>query len=283
MRILIADGIDTAAEQSGVTVQAARTLSRLTGASAEWVDWPAAMVGVGGSGSWVENAAQGLGDLRRRISLDDGGLILISYSGGNRIVHDLLNQAATSGDAALLARVRAVGFVSDPWRPRGEFVPDTVDPGGWGLCGEDHGPIPERSVWCAAEGDAATAAEPDAMLRTAADIGTNMDEKRLRGAFEGVRRHLSEESFQLQGLYDGNPVRWLRELFDRGLQLRGDVDRYYGGWHTEHYTRPYAHGHSLVERMCARLAELSGEPGNGSEPEAGGEARGISPRTAASS
>lgn len=278
MRILIADGIDTASEQSGVTSQAARTLERLTGGTAEWVDWPAAMVGVGGTGSWVENAARGLADLEARVASADDPLILLSYSGGNRIVHDFLRNAA-AGAPATLDRVRAVGFVSDPWRPRGERVPGTPDPGGWGLCGEHHGPVPERSVWCAAEGDAATSALPDAMLRTAADIGTYMDEKRFSGAIDGVRRHLSEESFQLQGLYDGNPVRWLRDLFDRGLQLRGDVDRYYGGWHTEHYTRPFDGGPSLVERMCAELVRRAGVespagPGHGDTGDA------ATPRTA---
>ena len=258
MRIIIADGIDTSLEHSEVMSQAARTLARWTGTTPEWVDWPAAMVGVGGEGSWVANAAIGLADLREKLNTDDDGVILISYSGGNRIVHDLLNEAAAAGDTTLLSRVRAVGLVSDPWRPAGERTPGTPDPGGYGLCGEDFGPIPERTVWCAAEGDAATAALPDAMLRTAADIGTHMDEKRLTGALDGIRTRLAAESFQLQGLYDGNPVRWLRDLFDRGAQLRGDVDRYYGGWHTDHYTRPFAGGPSLIERLCAELAGHAG-------------------------
>lgn len=260
MRIIIADGIDTSHEHSEVSRQAARTLARWTGSEPEWVDWPAAMVGVGGAGSWVENAEIGLADLRDKLSADDDGLILISYSGGNRIVHDLVNQAAAAGDTVLLDRLRAIGFVSDPWRPAGQRTPGTPDPGGYGLCGEDFGPIPERSVWCAAEGDASTAALPDAMLRTAADIGTHMDEKRLSGALDGIRTRLAAESFQLQGLYDGNPVRWLRDLFDRGAQLRGDVDRYYNGWHTDHYTRPFDGGPSLVERMCAELARRAGVP-----------------------
>lgn len=253
MRIIIVDGIDTSQQRSGVAEQAADELSRRLGPDTrcEWVDWPAAMIGVGGTGTWVDNAAAGLAELHRTVLRDDDRLVLIAYSGGNRVVHDYLSQ-----HPEVHPRIAAVGLVSDPFRPRGRWLPGTPDPGGWGVCGQDYGPLPERTVWCAAEGDAVTCAAWDSLLRTGADLGATISERRLAGALAAFREHLDAGSFQLHGLVVRDPVAWTRELGRRVAEARVDIDRYFDGWHTEHYTDPYRGGPSLVQRMCAELAAL---------------------------
>ena len=255
MQIIIADGIDTSSEHSTVSLQAAQTLAPPLSVEAQWVQWPAAMAGVGGSGSWVENPALGLSALTEMVDGNHHDIVLIGYSGGNRIAHEFLD---TRPD--LHARVRAVGLISDPFRPRDKWLPGTANPQGWGVCGERYGPLPERTVWCAAAGDVITCAEPDSLLRTVADLSASVSDHRWSGVLSALRRNLDDGSFQLAKGATDDPVAWAKELRRRVATARADIDRYFGGWHTDHYTDPYQQGPSLVQRMCVQLAKLTLAP-----------------------
>lgn len=259
MRILVRDGIGTAGSSSGVVDITAHRLAALTGAAVEWVSWPAAMAGVGGRSTWTAGARRGLADLRRRVGAGgtaDWGdeLVLLAYSGGNRIVHDFLDAHPEQ-----LGRVRAVGLMSDPFRPRDRFQAGLPEPGGWGLCGERLGPIPERTRWCAVPGDVITAAEPDAILRTVADVSANVP--------GGLRRDVAEilfgGRFQLVWQVDSarrDPLGWLAGLGGRLARARLDVERYFTGWHTTNYTRrATGGGPGVAELFADELYELVGE------------------------
>lgn len=259
MRILVCDGIGTAGSTSGVVDVTAHRLARLTGAEVEWVRWPAAMAGVGGHSTWSAGVRRGLADLRRRV--DAGGtpaggdeLVLLAYSGGNKIVHDFLDAHPEQ-----LPRIRAVGLMSDPFRPRDRFGPGLDAPEGWGISGERPGPIPDRTRWCAVPGDAITTAGADSLLRTVADLSVNVP--------GGLRRDLREVllagRFQLAwqvGAARRDPLGWVGGLGARASRAVLDIRRYFTGWHTTHYTRRGPDGSpSPAELLADELyAVLSG-------------------------
>ena len=262
LRILVADGIGTALEPSGVIDPVATRLAAATGAAVERVEWPAAMAWVGGdSTTWAEGAEIGLADLERRVDATDDELILLAYSGGNRIVHDFLDRRPD-----VHHRVRAVGLMSDPYRPRDRWQRGAEAPGGWGLCGERTGPLPERTVWSAVPGDVITAGPRDSVLRTVADLAAHVP--------GGLRRDLREVllagRFQLAWRYEearADPLRWVRGFGGRVARAAKDVERYLTGWHTTHYTDRPDGGRSLADRLADELLDvLAAYPSPGSSP-----------------
>src|SRR5699024_4370625 len=164
MRIYVLDGAGTHGRHDNSVI--AGGVDRLEGSlirkhdpdtTAEWVPWQAALMGVGGNReSWETNSREGVRLLVERMKSHDEDVILIAYSAGNKPAHDFLNDHPEFHD-----RVAAVGFVSDPWRPRDRWQHGLGDPGGWGVCGEDYTPIPARCFWTAVPGDVIPCAQPD--------------------------------------------------------------------------------------------------------------------------
>lgn len=209
------------------------------------VSWPASMASVGGPLSWPESSKIGVEDIGRIVdNVSDKQVILLAYSGGNRPVHEWLDQNPDK-----LHRVAAVGFMSDPYRPRNRQqhgLPATL---GWGICGERLGPIPSRSYWTSAPGDAISDALPDAIIRTAGDVSDAMP-----GSFlMDLGKHVRDGDLQLAwkiGEFKKNPFAYFMGLGPRLAQARIDIDGYLNGRHTTAYVAPHEGGLSLAHRLA---------------------------------
>lgn len=148
--VLVMDGIGTAStptKTSSVLDYAAdEVMSGITDAVREIVLWPASYGPVGDGSSWTQSADIGVINAVGIISrYPDHDIVIMAYSGGNLIAKRLLEVRPD-----LHARVVAMGRLSDPWRPRNRWQHGTPDPGGWGVCGEELGPIADRTYWSSA-------------------------------------------------------------------------------------------------------------------------------------
>src|SRR5690625_92756 len=136
------------------------------GTTAEWVPREAALLGVGvNQQSWADNSRDGVGMLVERMTSHQGRAIIIAYSAGNKPAHDFLDAHPEFHD-----RIAAVGLVSDPWRPASRWQHGTPQPIGYGIMGEDLGPLRGRTFWTSVHDDVISAAWPDALLRYVADV-----------------------------------------------------------------------------------------------------------------
>ena len=258
MRIYVLDGAGTHGRHDNSVI--AGGVDRLEGTltrkhdpdtTAEWVPWQAALMGVGGNReSWDNNSREGVRLLVERMQSHDEDVILIAYSAGNKPAHDFLNDHPEFHD-----RVAAVGFVSDPWRPRDRWQHGLGDPGGWGVCGEDWTPIPARCFWTAVPGDVIPCAQPDSLLRYAADISGGDPDRIVHDMIEAATRG----RFQL-ARFLGLPLHeWLVGLGRRLHEARMAVEGYlWLGHHTKHYVGPVNTGggdlRSLLDRLMDSIA-----------------------------
>ena len=222
-------------------------------ASDKRVVWPASMAGIGGPLSWADASSEGVQwlDDTIRTAPEDTRLILLGYSGGCRVIHEWLDQ-----NPDLLDQVAAVGLLSDPYRPPGRSQHGTRQLGGWGIAGQRKGPISQRTFWTSVEGDVISDAQPDALLRTVADLSD-----RIPGGFlDDLWGHHLDGSWQLAwqlNVIRTNPLGWLGTLGRRFDQARVDIHGYMTGRHTLAYLEPHetASGNeSLAQRLADTVA-----------------------------
>lgn len=255
---LIFDGIGTSGKTSRILDYAATTITQnLQRAGAEvdteWAVWPASMLGaVGGKGeSWETSsiiAKAWLNEKLKHIPPQDK-IILLAYSGGNKPVHDWLNENPDKLD-----RICAVGFASDPFRPEGKQQTGMEKlPGLYGICGEDFTPIPDRAFWVAVPGDDITASPRDAILRTAADFSKGFPADILSGAIPKLSKGNFQLAWQL-GIIQRDPIGYLMGLGGRLDYARQAIIRYGSGFHNTHYRNPYAGGESPMLRFGNTIA-----------------------------
>ncbi|WKW86814.1 lysin B [Gordonia phage Conley] len=207
--------------------------------------WPASMAMVGGTKSWNQSTEAAIEEIDRVVSQINGQtFILLGYSGGCRPVREWLER-----NPGLLHQVVAVGMLSDPFRPKDRKQAELPETRGWGICGQELGPIPDRTYWTTNPGDVISDALPDSLLRTPADASDVMP-----GQFVGeLHRHLNagdlQLAYQLQ-VFRQNPMKWFFKLGPRLHQARVDIEGYLGGQHTTAYQKPYAGGGSLADRLA---------------------------------
>lgn len=253
MHVIYADGIGS--NNPGVDREASvlySVVKHLADLNSEYkedrVEWPASMAMVGGLKSWRESTRIGISEIDKIVSeIGNDTFILLGYSGGCRVIHHWLKQ---NQDKHHL--VKAVGLLSDPYRPQNRNVIGVQKTKGWGICGEDEGPIPDRTFWAAAPGDVITDALPDSLLRTPADASDVMPHEWI-GDLYG---HMSKGDLQLANqlhLFRTNPFRWLSNFGPRIEQARVDVEGYMTGQHTTAYLKPYAGGGSLTNRLAGAV------------------------------
>lgn len=253
MLIAFADGIGTArlTDDDGRSIlqHVVRPLAAKTGAAPVRIEWPASMAGMGGHQSWASSARVGVDHLDRITDAHPGEqIILLGYSGGCRVIHDWLDTRA-----GMHPRVAAVGLMSDPFRPAERWQHGLPGPGGWGIAGQRLGPVPGRTFWTSAPGDAISSCPADSPLRTAADLSDQIPGALLTD----LAGHLRRGDWQLatyMGLWRRDPLAYLRGLGPRLHQARLDVEGYLTGAHTLAYTRPHAGGDSLAHRLAATIA-----------------------------
>lgn len=248
MRILVADGIGTKGMTSQVIDDAVRRLASRTGGRAFWIEWPASMMGVGGPLSWEESTRIGVEKIYELLKDTDDDIVLMAYSGGCRVVREFLKLFPDYHD-----RIRAVGLMSDWMRPQGKHQHGTPVPQWYGLGGQDEGPIPDRTFYSALDGDAITAARPDAILRTITDA-SHLRPDQILGT---LVHNISSGNFQLAwklGELQKNPLAYIFSLGPRLHQARLDIRGYLTGAHTKAYTTPIFGGESMSHRLGDTLA-----------------------------
>lgn len=236
IHVRVLDGIGTAGKTSNVIDPAVETLvddltKRGIDIEAEWVDYPAAMLTfVGGSFTWQQSSDVGIELLLKEFDkYPDDKFVLMSHSGGNLPVHDFLEKYPEFHD-----QIIAVGFLSDPWRPEGKYQHGVPNPGGFGVCGQNPGPLADRSFWTSAPGDPISGAAKDSLLRYVADLGKGTPDQMIRDAII----YWQQGKFQLAAFLGLPFHEWFFGLGARIQNTVGEVQRYMTGYHTTHYTRP---------------------------------------------
>jgi pimeloyl-ACP methyl ester carboxylesterase len=250
MHIVYADGIGSSVKgftdgQSILYKVVERLIELNPSITSTRVTWPASMAMVGGNKSWEESSSIGVADVNTIVDANpQEKFILLGYSGGNRVIHEWLEQNPNKLD-----KIAAVGLMSDPYRPRDKKQAELSDTTGWGICGEKLGPIPDRTFWTVAQADVISDALVDSILRTPADASSVMPGQFL----VELRNHMKTGDLQLAwqlGVFKQNPLAWFTNLGIRLYQARIDIKGYMGGLHTTAYITPYAGGPSLAARLA---------------------------------
>lgn len=253
MHIIFADGIGSANVSDSESI-ILKIVERLVELNPSWtysrVIWPASMATVGGSHSWVDASKIGVDHVEALIQdRPDERFVLLGYSGGNRVIHEWLDRAYNFK----LDRIAAVGLMSDPWRPEGRKQYELPYTYGWGICGQNLGPIPDRTFWTTVPGDVISDAGYDSILRTPADASDVMPGQFL----SDLAGHLKSGNLQLAwqiGVFQKHPLKWVMNLWPRLDRARIDIEGYFGGRHTSDYINPYAGGRSLAHRLADSIS-----------------------------
>lgn len=249
MRIHILDGAGTAGKSSGVIDKTAESIAeKLDIAEIKWIDYPAAMLKtVGGNYTWEESSREGVRLLIEEMNSHDDRVILLAYSAGNKPVHDFLDMFPEFHD-----RIAAVGFMSDPWRPRDRYQTGTPKPIGYGIKGEREGPLGDRSYWTSVVNDVISAAWPDAIMRYVADVVEGSFDDMITEAIRLGRLGNFQLSWQL-GIVQRNPFGWLFGLGGRIGQFAADARGYLTGAHTNDYIKPFKTNDGITDSLATRL------------------------------
>lgn len=262
MLVIYADGIGTAhlADDDGRSILLAvvrRLVERLREQGKDVlplrVKWPASMATVGGPLSWGQAAKIGVDNLDRIMRENPGrSVVLLGYSGGCKVIHDWLD----SKPRFELERVKAVGLLSDPFRPSTRWQDGTPNPGGYGIAGARLGPVGGRTFWTSFREDIISSCPADSPLRTVADLSD-----KIPGSFlDDLGRHLREGDWQLANymrLWRKDPLAYIRSFAPRMAAARAGVKGYLGSAHTFAYTREFATPDKPGDRrsLAFRLAD----------------------------
>lgn len=251
MKIHVLDGAGSAGKTSGVIDHTVNRLKeKLDISEAKWIDYPAAMLNaVGGNKTWEESSREGVRLLMEEMASHDEKVILLSYSAGNKPLHDFLDMFPEFHD-----RIAAVGFMSDPWRPRDRFQSGTPRPVGYGIKGERRGPIAHKSFWTSVFDDVISAAREDAIMRYVADtVDGSFDEMITEAIRLGAMGNF-QLSWQL-GVIQRDPFRWFFGLGERIRQFGVDAHGYLTGAHTNDYIKPFKTKDGKEESLAERLGD----------------------------
>lgn len=243
---LVLDGIGSSeGRNSPIVTTIAQHLETRAGTTTHYVNWRAGMIGAGAGGSWNANSRDAVTMIRRWLDTNTGDVILIAHSGGNKPVHDFLDNYPEYHH-----RVRAVGLVADPWRPHDRWQHGVANPGGWGVAGERYTPIPDRVFWTAVPGDFIPCAPPDSLLRHVTDVSYGHPDQLVRDAINAFQKG----RFQLAAFL-GLPLHeWVFGLGRRIREASDGVWRYLNGWHGQHYLGPVDTGGD-ERSLAVRLAD----------------------------
>ena len=251
IRVLVCDGIGTAGRTSNVIDPAVHHLTddlneRGIETVSEWIDYPAAMLKlVGGNYTWQQSSDMAVKLLIEQFQkYPDDKFVLMAYSGGNKPVHEFLEYFSRFHH-----QVVSVGFMSDPWRPEKKFQHDTPDPGGFGVCGQDAGPLEDRSFWTSVKGDPISGAAPDSLLRYVGDLGHGTPDQMIRDAII----YFQQGKFQLAAFLGLPFHEWFFGLGARINATAAEVQRYMSGWHTTYYTKPFKTSESDDRSLSVRF------------------------------
>lgn len=246
MRILTLDGImtnqiGTTDVMKGVVDEFAKNVPE---AQHVVIPYPAAMMGVGGPESWERSTEVGLHNLVEAVKKSDDDLVLVGYSGGCKPLHEFLSRFPQYHD-----RIKAVGFVSDPWRPAKQWQHGTPNPLGFGIMGQDAGPIPDRTYWTSAKGDPISGAKPDSLLRYMADVCEG-EIHQVPGAFLTLAQ---TGRFQIPAFLKLPIHEWFFGLGPRIVNAVQESHSYLNGGHDAAYVIPFLTNDKETKSLSARL------------------------------
>lgn len=250
MKLYVLDGAGSAGRTSGIIDATVNRISaKVKLSEIKWINYPASMMGVGGSQSWEDSSRIGVRLLAEEMQSHNEDVVLLSYSAGNKPLHDFLDVYEEFHQ-----RIVAVGFMSDPWRPKGRYQAGTREPIGYGVKGERLGPIANRSYWTSGYNDVISAAYPDAIMRYVADVVDGTPDQIITEAI----RLGSLGSFQLSwqlGIIQKNPIGWLLGLGGRVGQFASDANGYLTGAHTKAYITPVKTSDGKTGSLAERLGD----------------------------
>lgn len=248
MHILVLDGIGSFGRTSNVIDHTVHRLAESIGGRVHWIPWEASMMGIGGETLWPESSRRGTELIKEYMDTYNESVVLLAYSGGNRPVHEFLNQYPEYHH-----RILAVGLMSDPWRPHDRSQSGAEYSGnGYGIMGQDYGPIPDRTYWTTVQGDCISDAAPDSLLRYAA---TSTD-VHLTGAIDEFVRRAQSGRLQLIPFL-GLPIHeW---FFGLGGRIQRSLEEARGyvstGKHTRGYIDPHRTSDGDDRSLAYRLAD----------------------------
>lgn len=247
--VICFDGVGTDGRIAGsVLAPTADRLATKLGANTHWIPWgQSTMLNMGGGGTWDHNSRQGVATLVQWMDTHPNHHIaLLSYSGGSKPAHNFLNQ-----HPQFHHRILGAGFLSDPWRPHDRWQTGLPYPGGWGICGQNPTPIPDRAWWTTVPGDTIPNAQPDALLRYFADVSYGGPDQIITEAI----RAFQQGRFQLAA-HLNLPLH--QRIFGLGRRINDAttaVHQYLNGWHTTHYHGPVRTDGGDTRSLSDRLAD----------------------------
>lgn len=278
--VLAMDGIGTAGtptKTSNILDPAVDTvMSGLDNATRELVLWPASYGPVGGGMSWSQSADIGVINAAGIISnYPEHDIVIMAFSGGNLIAKRLLEKRPD-----LHHRVVAMGRLSDPWRPASRWQNGTPDPGGFGVSGEELGPIANRTYWSSAPAvqqwinapakrngrtlprtvvaDPISSAHRNSLLRPFAH-GTDYLGSDIEAFFRDVRDFTNKSNTQILfeiTMMRQNPFKWFTELGGRINISREEIFAYsMYGQHTTAYIEEFRTNDGQSDSLSVRLGK----------------------------
>lgn len=244
---LVLDGAGSHGKTSGVVDPCVERLKWKTGCKAEWVEWRASLMGVGGSLSWPEASRRAVMRIAQMARDTDDDIILIGYSAGVRPVREFL-----ADHPELRDRVVAVGLLADAWQPASRQQNGVPNPSGYGIMGSDYGPIRDRTFWVAAPGDPIPRCDRDSLLRYAT-ASANAAPGQLLATFVDKARRGRLQLIPFLGL----PLHlWFGGLGGRITRSIREAEGYLTtGRHTRGYIEPFDTGKGDARPLAHRLAD----------------------------
>lgn len=248
LTILVFDGAGTHGRTSNVVDKVVDRLRSKTGATAVWVPWAASLMGVGGTTPWPAASAEAVRWAADYMTTHSGRFILAGYSAGCRPARELLER-----HPALEGRVAAIAQLADPWQPASRQQLGVPGGDGWGIMGQELGPVPGRTFWCGAPGDPICRAAPDSLLRY---LTTSTDAV-PGGLFAAFLDKAARGRLQLIPFL-GLPLHlWFGGLSARIGRSIAEAQSYLGDGHDRVYTGYYAtpgKTASLAHRLADSVA-----------------------------
>lgn len=228
---LVLDGAGTNGKTSHVVDDVVEEIFTGLNSEAEWIEWEASVMTVGGPTPWNLASNRAVVSTARRIEETTEQIILLGFSAGCRPVREFLEAYPH-----LRHRIAAVGQLADPYQPRGRQQYGVWEPPHrFGIMGQKIGPLGDRTFWCGHPSDPIPWAAWDSLLR----YGTAPVDA-VPGRFISTFADKARLGRLQLAPFLGLPFHeWFGGL---GTRIRLSVDEarsYLGSGHTKAYTVPY--------------------------------------------
>ncbi|WP_010541913.1 hypothetical protein [Dietzia alimentaria] len=244
---LVLDGAGSHGRTSGVVDPMVERLRWKTGCTTRWVPWAASLMGVGGPLSWPEASRRAVMRIASMVRDTDDDIILIGYSAGTRPVREFLEQ-----HPELRHRIAAVLQMADGWQPADRQQHGIPDSPGFGVMGENYGPIPDRTLWVGHPLDPISRCAPDSLLRYLTASADAVPGQLLAAFVDKAHRG----RLQLIPMLGLPPWEWFQGLGPRITRSVREAEGYLtAGRHTAGYLEPFHTPDGDARPLAHRIAD----------------------------